>query len=313
MPLVSVIMCSYNHEDHVGEAIRSVLGQSHDDWEMLIVDDASSDRTYEVAKSFTDERIVCIRQSSNQGFGAAYNLALTKIRGTVVMNLGSDDAFHSSKMARQVSFLDENPEVGVVGTYITTKFEDWTKAGDPVSQWFNQAIDLNDPKNWIWRNHLAQSSAAVRRDVHDRLGKLNVAYPRTLDWDLWLRALCLDYKFHVLPEQLTFHRVVAGSVTHGDRVATGLEYMDMAHRYLLSWLRQTGREDLIQELLLHAMNRYERSDGDDRTRLEQGLRRLLMDAPESVDLLLWCCARVPTSPGITNYGWKRLFSRLFTW
>src|SRR5947209_3970024 len=123
-PLVSVNMVTYNHEKYIAAAIRSVLGQSFADLELVIVDDGSTDATPEVIASFNDPRLVSVRQP-NQGPNAATNRGLQTCRGRYVALMSGDDLCHPDRLLRQlqaygngpsrllfssVSFIDENDE-----------------------------------------------------------------------------------------------------------------------------------------------------------------------------------------------------------
>src|SRR3954465_7326609 len=89
-PLITVIMPAYNAESYISDAIRSVMSQSYENWELLVVDDGSDDKTAEIITSFTDHRIRYFRQV-NKGVSAARNLALTQLRGDYFCFFDSDD------------------------------------------------------------------------------------------------------------------------------------------------------------------------------------------------------------------------------
>ena len=92
-PKVSVLMPSYNHEDFVGPAIQSVVRQDFEDWELIVVDDASTDDSWEVISNFVDSRIHQLRNPENLGVCETYNRAALQAQGDIIMTLGSDDRF----------------------------------------------------------------------------------------------------------------------------------------------------------------------------------------------------------------------------
>src|SRR4029079_11044134 len=108
MTTVSIIMASYNHEKFIGEAIQSVLDQSYDDFELIIIDDGSTDNSVDKIKQFTDKRIKLILSSSNQGQFVSTNIGLDQASGKYIGILNSDDMFHVDKLKKQVHFLESN-------------------------------------------------------------------------------------------------------------------------------------------------------------------------------------------------------------
>lgn len=118
MPKVSVAMSVYNGAEYLRASIDSVLTQSFDDFEFIIVDDGSTDRSAEIVRSYTDSRIV-LRQQSNQGVATALNHALRLAHGEYVARQDADDVSLPERFLKQVEFLDTHPEVAVVGTAAT--------------------------------------------------------------------------------------------------------------------------------------------------------------------------------------------------
>ena len=113
-PLVSIIMPAYNAEKHIAQAIASVVEQSYPHWELLIVNDGSTDATEEIIHSFTDERIRSFSQQ-NKGVSAARNKALSAMKGNYFCCLDADDAFPTQALEHQVQFMNEHPEVTILG------------------------------------------------------------------------------------------------------------------------------------------------------------------------------------------------------
>src|SRR5215207_6745619 len=112
MPSVSVIIPAYNHEKFVAECIQSVLNQTFQDFEIIITDDASTDRTVEIIESFDDSRIKLFKHSKNQGVSIAANNCILHAGGRYIAWLSTDDAWYPEKLEIQVRYLDEHPEIG---------------------------------------------------------------------------------------------------------------------------------------------------------------------------------------------------------
>ena len=117
-PAVSVIMATYNGASLVGETIRSVLAQSFADFELIAVDDCSSDETCDVVRSFADPRVKLLRTPFNSGPVRARNQAVAAARGRYIAAMDQDDLCLPERFAKQVAFLDANPRVVVLGTAV---------------------------------------------------------------------------------------------------------------------------------------------------------------------------------------------------
>ncbi|MDI6852071.1 MAG: glycosyltransferase [Deltaproteobacteria bacterium] len=115
-PPVSVIMAAYNAEKTIGAAIRSILGQTHQNLELIIVDDASRDRTVEVIHSFSDPRLVLLRNRANIKQGLSRNIAIDAAKGEFIAVIDADDLSLPTRLQKQVEFLVSHPEVDVVGS-----------------------------------------------------------------------------------------------------------------------------------------------------------------------------------------------------
>jgi len=111
---VSVVMPAFNRSWIIREALQSVLSQTFQDFEVIIVDDGSTDNTAEVAASFTDPRVKYIKKDENAGCAAAYNTGIRAAAGEYVSSLDSDDLWKPDKLEREVRFLDTHPEVQAV-------------------------------------------------------------------------------------------------------------------------------------------------------------------------------------------------------
>lgn len=110
-PTISIVMPTYQRGKVIERAVRSVLQQSYDNWQLIIVDDGSTDSTQEVVARFADSRITYVRHEANRGCAAARNTGLSAVRGDLVSFLDSDDTWKREKLRREVSFLNTHNEV----------------------------------------------------------------------------------------------------------------------------------------------------------------------------------------------------------
>lgn len=249
-PTYSIIMTSYNYAQYIGAAIDSVLAQTFEDWELLIVDDRSTDDSWRVIQSFTDPRIKSHRQAVNTGACAAYNHALSMARGIYIASLDSDDLYMPTKLAQQAEFLAAHPMIDIYGTFVTEICSDGVTSSDatPFEAWFNVQMDLNDPTKWTWENRLCHSGVVVRADFHRLVGEFNNGLVYTPDWQFWIRALVVGARFAVSTQPLVGYRNHGGNITHKNRQSTLLEHARTAAHIFVPWLCQQGRLDLIDKV-----------------------------------------------------------------
>lgn len=115
-PAVSVLIIAHNRAHTIGPAVRSVLGQTLSDFELVVVDDGSTDGTAEVVQGFGDPRLRLTRSRQNEGIPAARNRALSEARGKYIAWLDSDDLCHPERLAAQLQFLNTHPQIAMVGS-----------------------------------------------------------------------------------------------------------------------------------------------------------------------------------------------------
>ncbi|OJW50116.1 MAG: hypothetical protein BGO67_01950 [Alphaproteobacteria bacterium 41-28] len=183
-PLVSIIIPTYNREKFIGEAIQSVLNQTYKNFEVIVIDDGSQDRTREVVLSFRDER-VSYSHTTNQGRSIARNLALKHAKGTYIAFLDSDDLYYKDKIEKQVEFLEKNKQFGMVYTAAHCIDE----AGNLLNFSY-KAIDTG----WIyWKiayfadTTITLPTVMVRQEVFSVVGGFDENMHRFEDTDMWRR------------------------------------------------------------------------------------------------------------------------------
>ncbi|MDP3920816.1 MAG: glycosyltransferase [Candidatus Omnitrophota bacterium] len=251
MPEFSVLMTSYNYARFLPDSIESVLSQTCGDWELLIVDDASQDASWEIIAGYHDTRIRKRRLNETVGASRAYQEAYSMATGNLIACLDSDDAFEPEKLERQLNYMCANPHVHILGTFIQQIGCDglpFSSNGDEGEGWFNRIENLNDPSAWVWQNRLCHSAAVVRKTFHDRLS-FRADLRSAPDWDFWLRCLEAGGQFHVLPEKLTRYRIHKNNASRQNPAATFWEYADITARHFHPYLESIHRADLIENNL----------------------------------------------------------------
>jgi glycosyltransferase involved in cell wall biosynthesis len=184
VPTVSVIMPAYNGAALIGDTIQSVLAQSFADFELVIVDDCSTDTTWDLLQTFADPRIRCFRAEQNGGPVATRNQAFGHARGRYIVGLDQDDLCTADRFARQVAFLEANPDVALVASACRLLRDGQEQAWPMLEGLTPQSID------WLMMlcNPLAWSSVMFRADAARRLvpfERQEVLYAE--DFDLYHR------------------------------------------------------------------------------------------------------------------------------
>lgn len=116
--MISIIINAYNAEKHLETTIQSIINQTYSDWELILVDDGSKDDTFRIMKrqSELDSRIRVLKNEKNLGIPRSINLGIDNARGNYIAKIDADDVADSTRLERQIKYLEENPDVDLVGT-----------------------------------------------------------------------------------------------------------------------------------------------------------------------------------------------------
>jgi glycosyltransferase involved in cell wall biosynthesis len=207
-PAVSVVIPAYNSAAFLQQAIDSVLGQTYSDFEIIVIDDGSSDGTEAVARSFSD-RVTYIKQE-NKGVSAARNHGIKLARGQYVAFLDADDLWAPEKLAEQIPLFDMNPEIGLV-------YSDWqvvsehgvSEASFHSSRPAASGYVFND---LVRTGFILTSGTVVRRSCLADVGEFDETLSIAQDYDLWLR-ICYRWKVAVVNKALVAKRSWDGSLS----------------------------------------------------------------------------------------------------
>ena len=204
-PHISVLMPVYNCEQYVHDAVKSILNQSYTNYELLIVDDASTDTTVSIIKSFTDSRIQLIEKPKNTGYTNSLNQGIFMCKGKYIARMDGDDISLPERFAKQVEFMDANPEVVVCGT--TYKY-----FGNPKTITIPETHDAIKI-GLLWGNCLAHPSVMIRKEaLHQFSTPYDTNKEPAEDYDLWVKLLNVG-KLHNLPETLIEYRTYSLQVS----------------------------------------------------------------------------------------------------
>jgi len=222
-PKVSVIIPTYNREKMVKNAIRSVLNQTFSDFEIVIIDDASTDNTESVIKSIHDNRIRYIRHEKNKGGSAARNTGIIEARGEYIALLDSDDVWLKEKLEKQIDVMEKSElRPGVVYSGVNY-IDSHGRLKGPVIPFFKGNI-----YSYLLEENIVLgggSTALIRKDCFDEVGLFDENLPSRQDLDLWIR-ISRKFNFDYVKVPLVNIRI------HKDRITEDLE-MKINSRELL--------------------------------------------------------------------------------
>ncbi|MDY6988990.1 MAG: glycosyltransferase [Thermodesulfobacteriota bacterium] len=183
MPTVSVVIPTHNRGWFLKEAIDSVLDQDFEDFELIVIDDGSTDTTHELLKSYPR---ACVVTKEHGGVSAARNAGIAKATGRLIAFLDSDDLWMAGKLRAQIAFFESHPNARICQTE-----EIWMRSGKRV----NPKMRHSKPSGMIFERSLelclvSPSAVMMRRGLFDEVGCFDETMPACEDYDLWLRIAC---------------------------------------------------------------------------------------------------------------------------
>ncbi|MCP4914945.1 MAG: glycosyltransferase [Oligoflexia bacterium] len=183
---ISIIIPTFNREKTIKRAINSVVAQTHSDWELIIIDDGSTDETKNIVDSFSDDRIQYF-YIENSGVSKARNFGIAKTRSDWIALLDSDDEWLPKKLEEQIKEIEKNPESAIIHTE-----EIWIRNGKRVNQKkihqkyggyiFDKCIPLCV---------ISPSSSLIKKDILYEVGNFDESFTVCEDYDLWLKICSL--------------------------------------------------------------------------------------------------------------------------
>ena len=309
MPLISVVIPCYKQAHYLGDALRSVLAQTHTDLEVIVVDDGSPDDVASVIAEFSSDPRVRLVQQANRGVGAARNRGIEESRGTYVNFLDADDWLAPTKLEEQARILNEHDDLGFVYCDLIHVYQDGKEG--PEFSMHAQREKLNGDifASLIVGGYFAPHAVLIRRTVLEDIGYFDESLGGYADWDLWVRAAAAGHLAYYLDKKLAYYRKHANGMSKNQEHMEGMRVaaLQKAARLfpeqvacsiydtLVAWLRDwqqiaAERDQIIKELRA--------STGQEGTEIRHGgseaLQRQLLSIQES---LSWRVAqRLALSP-----------------
>lgn len=258
MPLVSVVMASYNHEKYISEAIESILNQSFEDLEFIIIDDASKDNSQQIIKCYQnkDYRIRTFFHEQNKGISTTYNELLTKSKGKYVAFFASDDVWSKDKLKEQINILKNNEDLVVWSDgLIIDSF------GNSKGKLLSQVHIFNKFKKsgYIFQelilktNFIFASSIITKREFFDDI-KFNENLKYLHDYKVVL-DLAKNHEYYFIPKPLAYYRIHGKNTDNSDEKGLNLNNIECG-RMLLDEYGDTLSNYIKNFILLDISKNY---------------------------------------------------------
>jgi glycosyltransferase involved in cell wall biosynthesis len=221
VPKVSVIIPTYNRVEALGRAIKSVLAQNFQDFEIIVIDDAPQGYAQEVIASFDDQRIKYIRHDVNKGDGASRNTGILNSRGDYLAFLDDDDEWLPNKLQMQIDVLTNSP-AKVGGVYTGTQIVDGA-----IGKILRTYIPKGGVSSFeeICTISIATSSVMLKRECFEKVGLFDEAIPYCSDYDMWVR-ISKEFELACIKEPLVKYSAVGNKISNDyEKVIKGSEIL----------------------------------------------------------------------------------------
>jgi glycosyltransferase involved in cell wall biosynthesis len=201
-PLVSVILPVYNGEAYIAECIDSILSQTFSEFELIIINDGSLDKTDEIVNSIKDYRIRYFKFKTNKGITNALNKGLRESKSNYIGRIDADDLMHKDRLKTQFDYLSENPKVGVVASWYKIINAEGMNIGSVDHDLTSTEIKFT----LMFKNIIGHPTTMFRKDCLGKLFYRN-KYKKCEDYDLWERIISNQKDIVILKEYLTKYRL----------------------------------------------------------------------------------------------------------
>jgi glycosyltransferase involved in cell wall biosynthesis len=268
MPLVSILVPAYNVQNYISATIDSVINQTFQDWEMIVLDDCSSDSTYEIACAWQakDSRVKVFKNEHNLGMLENWNKGIDLCHSLYFVKLDSDDLWYPTMLEKALEVLKRNNEVGLV----FSRFEDINENGAVTKNAAslpefarNKAFSCvslvkQGPSKMLAYYIMLQGLSVMRREVFDKIGKYRFLLTKetqsATDTEFYFR-IGAEYKIHCIDEVLYQYRVHPGSISVqqlrsfiAEKKNYEVKYCIIEHYYQKGLIEKKERNDFIKEI-----------------------------------------------------------------
>lgn len=256
IPRVTVLMTVYNGMPYLPQAIESVLRQTFADFELLIIDDASTDGSIFCIGSYGDPRIRLVRNDQNMGQAASLNKGLSLVASDFIARLDQDDVCVPSRLEKQLAYLENHPEAAAVGSsvaWINSKGRTLGVTGfriDDFGSFVGVLLGQATP--------VAHPTAVFRREILKKLGGYDPSYAPCEDYELWCRVALCRCSVGLIREPLLLLRLHEGQQSHA-RITLQQEHARRSHEKFLAAFSPPAQVTQIGQLLRMEMAFWERA------------------------------------------------------
>jgi glycosyltransferase involved in cell wall biosynthesis len=210
-PLVSILLPAYNCEKYIRKTIDSLLNQTYANFELLIINDGSTDGTSVIINAYNDTRIQHLHNDGNKGLIYTLNRGLEFAKGKYIARIDADDVCLLTRLGKQVDWLEKNPKTAIVATQIIFINElDESTGNWPLDMQSITAAQIK--KAMLWQSCIAHPSVLMRSEIIKQY-RYSTYQKHSEDYDLWLQILSDGNVIEKVPEQLLKYRVHTASVT----------------------------------------------------------------------------------------------------
>jgi glycosyltransferase involved in cell wall biosynthesis len=209
LPRVSVVMPVYNGKKYLREAVDSILAQTFNDFELIIIDDGSTDSTADILNEYKDERIKLVKNIQNRGISFSTNKGISIASGKYIAKMDCDDISYPDRFMAQVQLLDENIDIDVVGSWIEYIGQDSQPIGK-IGTYLGSAMGLR----WFtfFNTPLANPAVMMRRRFFDFAGQYDEKFAVIQDYELWVRSN-LASRFSNIQKVLLKYRIHESNIS----------------------------------------------------------------------------------------------------
>lgn len=231
--MVSIIVPLFNYEQYIGENIQSILDQTYTDWQLIVVDDASTDGSADIARKYAhlDTRVKFVSLSENVGYSAAKNVGIRMSDGEYIVVLDADDMLTRRSLKTRLAYLDSHPKIKWVHARA------YEFSGKPPYQFeakkrkaYRRLMGILKSKDYtdLWKSMHAQT-IMVRREVYEKVGLYDESFRCSADKEMWARIINHVGIPKYIPKFVTYYRNHSGQM---HRSKTKLRNLDKIQRRL---------------------------------------------------------------------------------
>lgn len=250
---VSIVMTAYNSEMYIAETIKSILEQTYVDYELIIVDDGSTDSTTDIINSFFDNRITLICNNTNSGICFSSNRGIEAATGEYIARIDSDDICHKDRIEKQVEYLDSHDDIFMCAGSIT-RF----KTGSKKQRKFIMGQNTEEIKfRLMYSNPICHSTVMFRREEYMSMLYCYKKYIHSQDYYLWTNFLVDGKKVAVINDCIVDYRENEFGITavNGDE-KNNIEAREIRKEYIKKMINNSEIESILIDVISGDINKY---------------------------------------------------------